>query len=189
MQIDLSTHPPDRQRHRCLVVGFFSDEKPPRGICGFLDWRLNGLISREIFLKHITGDFKEKVAIPYPDRLDSELLVLFGMGHIADLSYSRIYDAAYDIAHTVDKMKVWDFAFDLPGEGRSGLATAGVLEAMITGYFDFFAEDVNKLSIVKTCLVTSSEKLSDVAQGIRQFHKNVRHLGSVDFSKLEPHFA
>jgi len=189
MQLNLSTHPPDRQKHKCLVLGFFSDEKPPRGICGLLDWRLNGMISREIRQGHLTGEFNEKVAIPYPERLDSELLLLFGLGNLSDLSYNRIYDVAYEIAATVDKMKIRDFAFDLPGEGRSELTTAGLLEAMITGYFDFLSDDISKLANVKTCLVTSSERLKGVAEGITQFHKNVRHLGSVDFSALEPHFS
>ena len=154
-----------------------------------MDWRLNGMISREIKARHITGEFREKVAIPYPDRLGCELLVLYGMGNVADLSYDRIYNAAYDIINTADKMKIWDFAFDLPGEGRSILTTAGILEAMITGYFDYLSEDISKLSVVKACLLTSSERLKGVAQGILQFHKNVRHLGSVDFSALEPHFT
>ena len=60
---------------------------------------------------------------------------------------------------------------------------------MITGYFDFLSDDISKLANVKTCLVTSSERLEGVAQGVTQFHKNVRHLGSVDFSALEPHLA
>ncbi|MEE9913655.1 MAG: hypothetical protein K4571_18235 [Deltaproteobacteria bacterium] len=189
MQLNLSTHPPDQQRHKCLVLGFFSDEKPPRGVCGLLDWRLNGLISREIKEGHIVGDFKEKVAIPFPERIGSDLLFLFGMGSLADISYDRVYTAAYEIAVTIDKMKIRDFAFDLPGEGRSELTTAGILEAMITGYFDFLSEDVSKLTHMNVCLVSSSERLKDVAEGIRQFHKNVRHLGSVDFSALEPHFS
>lgn len=189
MQLNLSTHPPDQQRHKCLVLGVFSDEKPPRGICGLMDWRLNGMISREIKQGHISGDFKEKVAIPYPERIGSELLILFGLGCLNDLTLDRIYNAAYEIAGTVDKMKIRDFAFDLPGEGRSELTTAGILEAMITGYFDFLSDDVNKLAIMKTCLVTSSERLKDVEQGIRQFDKNVRHLGSVNFNGIEPLFA
>lgn len=189
MQLNLSTQPPDRQRHKCLVLGFFSDEKPPRGVCGFIDWRLNGMISREIKQGHIAGEVKEKVAIPYPERINSDLLLLFGMGPLTDISYDRVYTAAYEIAATMDKMKIRDFAFDLPGEGRSGLTTAGILEAMITGYFDFLSEDVNKLTHTNVCIVTSTGQLNDVAQGIRQFHKNVRHLGSVDFSALEPHFA
>lgn len=189
MQLNLSTSPPDRLKHRCLVLGCFSDEKPPRGVCGLMDWRLNGMLSREIKQHHITGEFKEKVAIPHPDRAGCDLMLLFGMGPVADLSYDRIYDAAYDTMGTVDKMKIWDFAFDVPGEGRSALTTAGALEAMITGYFDFLSDDISKLAVVKTCLITSSDRLKEVAQGIRQFHKNVRHLGSVDFSQLEPHFT
>lgn len=189
MQLNLSTHLPDQQRHKCLVLGFFSDEKPPRGICGLMDWRLNGLISKEIKQGHLCGEFKEKVAIPHPDRIGSDLLFLFGVGPIAELSYERIYASAYEIAATVDKMKLREFAFDLPGEGRTELVSANILEAMITGFFDFLSEDVSKLTHTNACLVTSPEQLKDVAQGIRQFHKNVRHLGSVDFSALEPHFT
>jgi hypothetical protein len=187
MQLNLSTHPPDQQRHKCLVLGFFSDEKPPRGICGLMDWRLNGMISLEIKRGHINGEFKEKVAIPYPERIGSELLFLFGLGCLTDISYDRIYTAAYEIAGAIDAMKLRDFAFDLPGEGRSELTTAGMLEAMMTGYFDFFSNDINKLAYMNPCLITSSERLKDVAEGITQFHKNVRHLGSVDFSALSPH--
>ena len=189
MQINLSTQPPDRQKHKCLVLGLFGDEKPPRGICGLMDWRLNGMISREIKQGRITGEFKEKVAIPAPERLGAELLFLFGLGNLADISYDRLYTAAYEIAGTVAKMRLREFSFDLPGEGRSALTTAGILEAMITGYFDFLSDDISKLAGMKTCLVTSSDQLTGVAQGIKEFHKNVRHLGSVDFSTLEPHFT
>lgn len=154
-----------------------------------MDWRLNGMISKEIKECHISGEFKEKVAIPWPERIGSDLLILFGLGCIGDVSYDRIYNAAYEIAGAIDAMRLRDFAFDLPGEGRSALVTAGILEAMITGYFDFFSNDVSKLASMQTCVVTSSERLNDVAEGIRQFHRNVRHLGSVDFSALEQHFT
>ena len=48
MQIKLTTESLDRLPHECLVLGFFSDERPPRGNGGFVDWRLNGLVSRLI---------------------------------------------------------------------------------------------------------------------------------------------
>ncbi|MDP2853537.1 MAG: hypothetical protein Q8O28_04725 [Smithellaceae bacterium] len=184
MQLNLSTHPPDRQKHKCLVLGYFSDEKPPRGICGLMDWRLNGMISWEIKQGHINGEFKEKVVIPYPQRIGSELLFLFGLGNLTDLSYDRIYTVAYEIAGAIDAMKLREFAFDLPGEGRSELTTAGMLEAMMTGFFDFLSNDVSKLANVSICLLTSSERLAGVEQGIAQFHKNVRHMGLVDFSAV-----
>lgn len=189
MKLNLTIHPPDRERHKCLVLGFFSDEKPPRGLCGLMDWRLNGMISREIKEGHIHGEFKEKVAIPYPERIDSDLLILFGLGNLPDLSYNRVYDAAYEMAGAMDAMKFRDFSFDLPGEGRSALTSAGMLEAMITGFFDCLSGDINKLTAMNICLVTSGERLKDAAEGIARFHKNVKHMGSVDFSALEPHFT
>src|SRR5664280_2101122 len=98
MQITLSTEAPDLPKYKCLVLGIFSDEKPPRGICGFIDWRLNGFISREIKQGRITGELMEKVAIPFPQRIGAEILILFGLGNLSEINYDRIYSAAYSIA-------------------------------------------------------------------------------------------
>ena len=125
MQITLSTEAPDLPKHKCLVLGIFSDEKPPRGICGFIDWRLNGMISREIKQGRITGDFMEKILIPFPRRIGTEMLFLFGLGKLSDTNHDRIYTAAHHIARTVNTMLINNFSFDLPGEGRSDLSTAG----------------------------------------------------------------
>lgn len=189
MKLRLTTHPPDREEHNCLVLGFFSDERPPRGYCGLVDWRLNGMISREISCAHIGGDFQEKVAIPKPARLNTQLIILFGCGSVASLSYNVIYDAAYEMANTVDALKFSDFSFDLPGEGRTILATSGMFEAMVAGFFDFFSGDVSKLGAMNICLVTAKERLPEIADGISQFNKNIRHHGAVDFSPMESNFA
>ena len=189
MQITLSTQPPDRQKHKCLVLCFFDDEKPPRGICGLMDWRLNSLISREIKQGHIRGEFKEQVAIPQPERIDAELLLLFGLGSLADLSYDRIYEAAYAVMAAAGRMKLWEFSFDLPGDGRSALAPAAVLEAMLTGFFDGLSEDIARLTHTKVCLVASPGNLEEIAEGLKRFNENVKHMGSVDFSLLQSHLA
>jgi len=165
-------------------LGIFSNEKPPGGICGFIDWRLNGMISREIKQGRITGDFMEKILIPFPRRIGTEKLLLFGMGKLADSNYGRIYTAAHHIARTVDTMLINNFAFDLPGEGRSDLSIAGTVEAMITGFFDFLSEDSNKLSSKTSCIVTSPANNKEVSLGIRNFKTNVRDLGTVDISSL-----
>lgn len=189
MQINLSTHPPDLQKHKCLVLGCFSDEKPPRGACGLIDWRLNSLISREIKQGHINGEFQEKVIIPFPGRIKADFLFLFGLGGLSDISYDRMYNAAYEIAGAVDALKFQEFSFDLPGDGRSKLNAAGMLEAMITGFFDCLSRDIRKLDAMNICLITSSDRLDEVARGIAQFKKNVKHSETVDCSALQPHFT
>ena len=80
MRLSLSIENPDLPKHPCLALGIFEDEKPPRGIGGFIDWRLNGMLSREIKSGRISGGFKEKVIIPFPGRIGSEILLLFGLG-------------------------------------------------------------------------------------------------------------
>ena len=118
-----------------------------------------------------------------------ELLFLFGLGSLADLSYERIYEAAYAVMTAAGKMKLWDFSFDLPGDGRSMLSAAGVLEATLTGFFDCLSEDIARLPHTNVCLVTSPQNLKEVALGMKRFNENVRHLGSGDFSALQAHLA
>jgi hypothetical protein len=189
MQLNISTENPDLPKHKCLAIGIFADEKPPRGICGFIDWRLNGLISKEIKQGRIGGEFKEKIIIPFLPRIGSEILLLFGLGNVSDINYDKIYNAAYLVAQTVDGMALDSFAFDLYGEGRLSLVTSNIVEAAVTGIFDFLSSDIEKLSRMKTCAVTSSSNLQAVSQGIRQFKTNVDDRGSVDISSLEEGFA
>ena len=189
MQLNLSTENPDLPKHKCFVLGVFADEKPPQGLCGFIDWRLNGMISREIKNKRICGEFEEKIIIPFLPRIGSEMLLLFGLGKVSDINYDKIYNAAYLVTKTVDKMALDSFAFDLYGEGRLSLATSNVVEAVVTGIFDFLSSDIEKLSRMKTCAITSSSNLQAFSEGIRQFKTNVDDRGSVDISSLEESFT
>ncbi|PKN83588.1 MAG: hypothetical protein CVU51_12110 [Deltaproteobacteria bacterium HGW-Deltaproteobacteria-1] len=147
------------------------------------------MISREIRQGHINGEFQEKVIMPYPERISSDFLFLFGLGCLPDISYDRMYNAAYEIAGAVDAMKLQEFSFDLPGDRRSRLTAAGSLEAMITGFFDCLSRDIRKLDAMNICLITSSDRLDEVARGIAQFKKNVKHSDMVDCSALQPHFT
>jgi hypothetical protein len=189
MQVILSTESPDLPGYKCLALGIFSDEKPPRGICGFLDWRLNGFISREMKQGRISGEFREKVIIPFPRRVNAEILFLFGLGPLAEFNYDRSYASAYSIVEVVDGMRLTDFAFDLPGENRGSLALAGITEAMVTGFFDYLSHDVEKLANVTARIITSPDNLKEISAGIRRFKSNVKDMGSVDASALEDSFA
>ncbi|MCX5850136.1 MAG: hypothetical protein NTW65_11905 [Deltaproteobacteria bacterium] len=189
MQLNLSTENPDLPKYKCLALGIFADEKPPRGIGGFIDWRLNGMISREVKEGRISGGFEEKTVIPFPRRIGSEILLLFGLGNASEINYDKIYNAAYIIAQAVDGMTLNSFAFDLFGAGRSNLVTAHIVEAMVTGFFDSLSADINKLSNMTACIVTSPNNLENVSLGIRQFKTNVNDRGSVDVGALENSFS
>lgn len=57
MKIKITTASPDALNHDTLILGFFSDERPPRGYCGLVDWRLNGIISTEIARERFRDSF------------------------------------------------------------------------------------------------------------------------------------
>lgn len=189
MQLKVSKENPDLPKHKCLALGIFADEKPPRGICGFVDWRLNGMVSREIKNGRISGAFEEKIVIPFPRRIGAEMLLLFGLGHVHDITYDKIYNAAYLVTKAVDGMGLQCFAFDLYGEGRFNLATSNIAEAMITGIFDFLSSDIEKLSMMEASILTSSSSVQDVYVGIKQFKALVNDKDSVDVSDMENSFA
>jgi hypothetical protein len=189
MQLIFSTENPDIPKYKCLALGIFADEKPPRGICGFIDWRLNGMISREIKQGRIRGEFKEKIVIPFPRRIGAEMLLLCGLGNSHDINYDKIYNTAYLIAETIYGMSLRSFAFDICGEDRSSLVTSNVTEAMVTGIFDFLSTDIEKIADMTSCIVTAPAHLHDVSLGIQQFKNNVNDRGAVDVGELENSFA
>jgi hypothetical protein len=185
MQLSLSTKNPDLPNHKCLALGIFADEKPPRGIGGFVDWRLNGMISSAMKAGRISGELEEKVVIPFPARAGTEILFLLGLGDTSSINYDKIYNAAYLVTQTVDSMGLHSFGFDLYGEGRSNLVTSNIVEAMITGFFDFLSTDIEKLSRMHACAVTAPSSLHSFVQGVNQFKTNVNDRGSVDISSFE----
>ena len=189
MQVILSTESPDLPGNKFLALGIFSDEKPPRGICGFIDWRLNGFISQEMKQGRISGKFMEKIVIPFPGRMGTEILFLFGLGPVAKFNYKRIYTSAYQIVGVVDGMLLNNFAFELPGENRGSLATADIVEAMMTGFFDYLSKDIEKPANMTSCIVTSAGNVKEISTGIQHFKSAGKDMGSVDFGALENSFA
>ncbi|MCL2669806.1 MAG: hypothetical protein FWE89_03885, partial [Syntrophaceae bacterium] len=84
MKINLTTALPDTLLRETLVLGFFSDELPPKGFCGLVDWRLNGAISAQIADRRITGSYLEKAACLVPRRIPVQCILLIGLGDLRD---------------------------------------------------------------------------------------------------------
>ncbi|HPK54140.1 MAG TPA: M17 family peptidase N-terminal domain-containing protein [Smithellaceae bacterium] len=189
MQVTISTEAPDLPVHKCLALGIFSDEKPPRGVCGFIDWRLNGFISAQMKQGRINGAFREKTVIPFPRRIGTEIVFLFGLGAMAEFNPERIYTSAYQIISTVDGLHCNKFAFDLPGENRGLISTAVIVEAMLAGFFDYLSRDIEKLADMTSCIVVSPTGVQEVTAGIQRFKSSGKDMGAVDVGDLESSFA
>ena len=180
MQIKLTTESLDRLPHECLVLGFFSDERPPRGNGGFVDWRLNGLVSRLIAEGRIRGDFSERVLIDSHRRIPSQKVVLFGLGKRRDLSLETLRDAGARMAETAVRIHSFDFAVEVPGAGRSLLGIAEMTTHFTTGMFDFLSGDVQHLTSVTPCLLSDESFFQKTLLGIHKLRLNVKDKVQID---------
>jgi hypothetical protein len=161
----------DNLDSECLVLGCFADERPPRGYCGFLDWRLNGMISKQILEGRISGARLEKVLISPPRRISSERIMLIGLGNIADLNYDVLYSGGYALAEASSGLDWGGYAFEIPAAGRCGLELPVMTEAFMTGLYDFYNKTKN-WDRIRLVLIGDRGHVEEIVGGLERFKKN-----------------
>ena len=134
-------------------------------------------------------NFGKKLLFPFPEESIRKSYFSSAWDRLPNLITTGSYASAYSIAEAVDGMRLTDFAFDLPGENRSSLALAGIMESMVTGFFDYLSSDVEKLANMTARIVTSAANVKEISTGIQHFKSNVKDMGTVDASALENSFA
>jgi hypothetical protein len=175
MEITISSQPVECLKRDGLVLNFFSDERPPRGYCGLVDWRLNGLISKQIACGKISGSFTEQVLITPRDRIPASRILLFGLGHSSDMIYDRVYAAGQTIARTVLQIDCDDIAMDIPGTDRCHLDAAETTTAMISGFADSFWSIRDRSCHLNLCILGYDTYRDEITLGANQFKVNVKN--------------
>lgn len=172
MKISIATSElPEALDRETLLLGFFSDERPPKGYGGFVDWRLNGEISNALAAGRISGGFAERAAFAFPKRLRVSRLILFGLGDLADLTYERLYNGGYEMALTAGGLAATDIALPVPCAGRGGLALAGATEALFTGLFDGYAQGPLPLDALRLEIPARSDHAGEIRRGLDRFRQ------------------
>ena len=182
MQIKITTDSPDTLDREGLAFGIFTDDRPPKGHCGLVDWRLNGLISMEIARGHISATFLEKTLIVSPSRIHASTILLLGLGALSEITFDRLCLTGYLLAETMDGLGCKDFAFNIPAAGNCHLDVPTITEAMITGCFDFLSRDIEKWATFSTGILTHESYLEDVIKGLQNFRHNVRDISVIEFT-------
>ncbi|MBN2538796.1 MAG: hypothetical protein JXB09_01965 [Deltaproteobacteria bacterium] len=179
MKINVLSESLDALAYDGLVLGFFSDERPPRGYCGLADWRLNGLISKLIVEGRITGAFMEKTLIFSNHRIPSSKTFLLGLGESTQLTYEKLYTAGSTISQTLSETECADLVFDIPGSGRCNLEIPRMAVAMVSGVFDFC--DRKQGGVASDMTVLSDRNYFDeVVLGMHEFKVSVKNRIAVD---------
>jgi len=173
MKIRITTASPDELHHDTLILGVFSDERPPRGYGGWVDWRLNGVISAEIARGKISGRFPDKLLFAYPQRIRVSRLLLFGMGLLAELTYDHLYNTGYEMARTLSGIQTTDMALPIPAAGRGSLKLPEMTDAMVTGLFDGFALKAEELPTLRLDIPARVTQTEEIMKGLTLFRRRV----------------
>lgn len=110
-----------------VIVGFFEDVRPLKGIAGALDWLLCGSLSRLITGKKIRGAVGDIALLTSRDKIPAPKIFMVGLGPRKGLTPETVKTAARKAAVTAVGAGVSSAAFDWfssSGELRKDLVVA-----------------------------------------------------------------
>lgn len=103
----------------CCVT---SDERPPHGVTGLVDWRLAGRVSRHVASGFLTGEVGEVVLLPGGPRLPFDKITIFGVGERPRFN-DRVYQVVVErMLRTLEGLRVRTAVVQLPGRHFDGIA-------------------------------------------------------------------
>lgn len=136
MDVILSTEKVDAQECDVLVTGFFEDERPLRVSSGWVDWRLNGLLSHFLIEKRLTGDWKEVTLVPSQGRVTPRMILLLGLGKAKEYSYLRLREICPYLLETLERLKVSNICFSFPHDESYNVDCGKLAEVLVEGIAD-----------------------------------------------------
>ncbi len=118
MKIVLTVTPIEKIFSQCCVCFLPEDVRPLTGAVGRIDWALNGLISRLIVEKKVSGAFLESVLIRPGRYLASEKLLVFGIGPYEACRGEKVAQVGERLIHVLEGLHVNDISLSLPAPGN-----------------------------------------------------------------------
>lgn len=122
-----------------MILSFFEEEKPVKGLAGLVDWRLNGKINRLIKLGNLSGRFRESMLMPSSGRLPCRRLCLFGLGSAGEFNQPKIREASWFIMDTLRRLQTESWAMALPGSSMQGASFRMRAEILLEEYLRVFS--------------------------------------------------
>lgn len=172
MDVILSIEEPDVQKCDVLVTGFFQDERPLKGSSGWMDWRLNGMLSRFLIEKRLTGDWQEKFLIPSQGRVMPRMILLLGLGKVREYSYLRLRELSPYILEILKKLNTSNICLSLPYEEGCNVDCGKLIEVLIEGIadcldLDQYSFDQEWVKGLRLFFAEGEERFSEILLGVQ----------------------
>lgn len=104
------------------MAALASDERPPHGVAGLVDYRLAGRISRLLKTGFATGARDEVLLIPGKPKLPFDKIVLFGIGPRETFGEAVYQSTVEHILRTLEGLRARTAVVELPGRHFGALA-------------------------------------------------------------------
>ncbi len=121
---------PDVDAAACAVC---TDERPLRGPAGLADWRLSGLLSRQLQLQRYEGRLGEDMMVATGDRLPFGRVFLVGLGRSSDVDGSMARQITARTGNTLVRAGVGAAVLGLWDLTRERIPFEEALEAFLQG--------------------------------------------------------
>ncbi len=172
MDVILSTERVDVQECDLLVTGFFEDERPLKGSNGWVDWRLNGLLSHFLIEKKMTGDWKEVTLIPSQGRMAPRMILLLGLGRVKEYSYLRLREICSYLLETLKRLKTSNVCLSFPYEESYNVDCGKLTEVLIEGIadcldLDRYPSNEEWLKGLRLFFAEGEERFSEILLGVQ----------------------
>lgn len=98
-----------------LVATLSSDERPPHGVAGLVDFRLSGRVSRLLETGYASGELGEVLLVPGKPKLPFDKLLFFGCGPRRDLDERVFRRVVVQMLDTLEGLRARTAVVELPG--------------------------------------------------------------------------
>jgi len=167
--MDLRFIPPEPRRldmavSEVLVLPLFTDQRPPRGVAGLVDYRLAGHISELLRRGTISGAALEQLLVRGRPKLPFDKILLVGSGDSHAFN-PQIFAAVVDVLlGALSQLGVRRAVVELPGRAEGRIAPELAAEILLERALGFPEFDV-------WTLIDSADAARAVSQGLRRDRK------------------
>jgi hypothetical protein len=152
-----------------IVSTLASDERPPHGVTGLLDFRLAGRISRLIQNGFATGRVGEVVLVPGKPKLPFDKLLLFGIGKQTEFN-DPVFRAVLDkMLRTLEGLRARTAVVELPGRHFDAISPERAADILLESAGGQKEHDV-------WTLIEPLEAQRAITQHMIQERRRVRHV-------------
>lgn len=151
-----------------IVSTIASDERPPHGVTGLLDFRLAGRISRQIQAGFATGKVGEVLLIPGKPKLPFDKILLFGIGKRSEFNDPVFRTVLNKILRTLEGLRARTAVVELPGRHFDAISPERAADILLESTGGQKEHDV-------WTLIEPAEAQRAITQHMIQERRRVRH--------------